>query len=47
VLIYDQVSGQVHAVVQRTGQLTLLGRPPAPLADDLQHVWRQEWRQDR
>lgn len=47
VLIYDHVSGQVHAVVQRTGQLTLLGRPSAQLAGDLQHLWRQEWRQGR
>lgn len=47
VLVYDEASGRVHGLLQRRGQLSLLGRPPAPLAGDLQQLWRQEWRQGR
>jgi hypothetical protein len=47
VVIYDEATGRVHAVVHRAGRTGLLGAPPAPLGADLQRIWRREWRQGR
>lgn len=47
VLVYDELSGQVHALVQQRGQVALLGRPSARLTSELQRIWRQQWRQGR
>ena len=47
VLVYDELSGQVHALVQQRGQFALLGRPSGRLTRELQQIWRQEWRQRR
>ena len=45
VLLYDPGAGVMYGGVQRSGQWTLLGGPPAPLAWELGRLWREEFRQ--
>lgn len=45
VLLYDAGARLMYGGVQRSGQWTLLGGPPAPLARELGRLWREEFRQ--
>ena len=47
VLLYDAAGGAVYGKVYQAGRTTLLGNPPPPLADELDKLWRQEWRGGR
>jgi hypothetical protein len=47
VVVYDEASGNVHALVHRSGVTRLVGVPPGHLGPELQRVWRREWRQGR
>jgi hypothetical protein len=47
VVVYDEASGNVHALVHRSGVTRLVGVPPGRLGPELQRVWHREWRQGR
>ena len=44
VLLYDAAAAAVYAKVYQAGRTTLLGNPGAPLAAELDKLWRQQWR---
>jgi hypothetical protein len=48
VLLYARADNKVYGLVFEGGQRsTLIGNPPAPLAEELRRIWRSEWRQRR
>ena len=47
VLLYDPASTAVYGQVYQAGRSTLLGNPPAALRNELDTLWRQEWRSGR
>jgi len=44
VLLYDAAQAAVYGKVYQAGRSTLLGNPDAPLAAELDKLWRQQWR---
>jgi hypothetical protein len=44
VLLYDAAAAAVYGKVYQAGRTTLLGNPGAPLAAELDKLWRQQWR---
>jgi hypothetical protein len=44
VLLYDAAQAAVYGKVYQAGRTTLLGNPDAPLAAELDKLWRQQWR---
>ena len=47
VLLYDAASPAVYGLVYQAGRSTLLGNPPPALRNELDRLWRQEWRSGR
>lgn len=45
IALYDQGSGRIYGLVQRNGKNTLVGAPPQALAQQLDKLWREQWRQ--
>lgn len=44
IALYDQGSGRIYGLVQRSGNNRLVGTPPAALAPQLDKLWREQWR---
>lgn len=47
VLLYDAAAAAVYGKVYQAGRTTLLGKPSAPLAAELDTLWRQQWRRGK
>ena len=45
IALYDQGSGRIYGLVQRSGKNVLVGAPPQALAPQLDKLWREQWRQ--
>ncbi len=45
VLLYEPSAGVIYGGLLLAGQWRLLGGPPAPLARELERLWREEFRQ--
>jgi len=44
VMLYDPARQQVYGTVYEKGRVTLIGQPPAPVAEALAGLWKKEWR---
>ncbi len=44
IALYDQGSGRIYGLVQRSGKNSLLGAPSPALASQLDRLWREQWR---
>jgi hypothetical protein len=44
IALYDQGSGRIYGLVQRSGRNSLVGAPPPALASQLDRLWREQWR---
>jgi hypothetical protein len=44
VLLYAAATPSVYAKVYQRGRSTLVGAPPAPVATELERLWKAEWR---
>ncbi len=47
VLLYSRDQGKVFGLVFDGNRSALIGDPPAPVATELERLWRSEWRQSR
>jgi hypothetical protein len=47
VLLWSPQRGTVYGKVYEGGSTALLGAPPAPVARELETLWRSEWRQNQ
>lgn len=45
IALYDQGSGRIYGLVQRSGANRLVGAPPQALAPQMDKLWREQWRQ--
>lgn len=45
IALYDQGSGRIYGLVQRSGKNVFVGAPPQALAPQLDKLWREQWRQ--
>lgn len=44
VLLYSPDKKLVYGTIYEKGKTTLIGNPPAPVADELGRLWKKEWR---
>ena len=45
VVLYSTVQGMVYGKIYERGKTTLIGAPPPAVVQELERLWRAEWRQ--